>query len=216
MSLSVFGGRRFIAVRKTALKILPVTAKPEIRRRPIPFGRDRKAEMARYSKRHYGRSEWKLRRPRQIVQHYAVASSLNQIFDAFRTDKPDPEFSETPNVCAHFAVDGAGRIQQFVSLRTRCRHFVGLNHVAIGIEHTGFSDRQVISDAKQMKSSLKLTRWLRCRYSIPVKDVIGHNESLASPYYREKVRGMRGQTHGDFSVDSMRTYRKRLSALGPC
>ena len=38
-----------------------------------------------------------------------------------------------------------------------------------------------------MAASLRLTRWLRCRYGIGVNNVIGHSESLRSPYHRERV-----------------------------
>jgi N-acetylmuramoyl-L-alanine amidase len=194
----------------------PVDLKPDINERFIPFGAKRKHQMARYSKRHYGKAEWRLEEPKQIVEHYAVASTLGKIYNTFRPDNPDVEFHELPNVCAHFAVDGKGRVQQFVRLGIRCRHVVGLNDVTIGIEHTGFSDRQVLSDKKQMRSSLKLTKWLRCRYGIAVKDVIGHNESLSSRFHHERVKSLRHQTHGDFKRRSMRHYRKQLRALGTC
>ncbi len=49
-----------------------------------------------------------------------------------------------------------------------------------------------------------------------MRDVIGHSESLRSPYHRERVARLRRQTHGDWSATSMRTYRARLRALGAC
>ena len=101
-------------------------------------------------------------------------------------------------------------------LSLRCRHVVGLNDIAIGIEHTGYSDRQVLSDKDQMHSSLKLTKWLRCRYDIRIKNVIGHNESLSSPFHHERVKSLKHQTHGDFKRKSMNKYRKRLRAAGRC
>jgi N-acetylmuramoyl-L-alanine amidase len=45
--------------------------------------------------------------------------------------------------------------------------------------------------------------------------VIGHNESLRSPYHRERVARLRRQTHGDMATPAMRRYRARLRAL-PC
>ncbi|MBK8295246.1 MAG: N-acetylmuramoyl-L-alanine amidase [Solirubrobacterales bacterium] len=129
---------------------------------------------------------------------------------------PRPELGELPNTCALFGVDSKGRIQQFVGLAIRCRHVVGLNDVSIGIEHTGYSDGQVLSDKDQMHSSLKLTKWLRCRFDIRIKNVIGHNESLSSPYHHERVKRLRTQTHGDFKRKSMNRYRHRLRALGQC
>ncbi|MGK2931402.1 MAG: N-acetylmuramoyl-L-alanine amidase [Solirubrobacterales bacterium] len=204
------------AVEKAKKRPKADAPRPAIDQRPIPFGKKRKHEMADYSKRHYGKREWRLTKPRVIVQHYAVVGTLGGIFNTFRTDQPDVEFGELPNVCAHFAVDGKGRIQQFVSLRIRCRHTVGLNDRSIGIEHTGFSDGQVLSDKDQMHNSLKLTKWLRCKYDISIRNVIGHNESLSSPFHHEKVKKFRNQTHGDFKRSSMRKYRKQLRAAGRC
>lgn len=194
----------------------PSAARPRIVKHPIPFGPKRKREMAAYSLRHYGRSQWRLRHPRVIVEHVAEASSVASVFNAFAPDVPDPELHELPNVCAHFVVSSSGRIYKLVNVRTRCRHTVGLNWTAIGIEHTGFADSDVLDDSRQMRASLRLTRYLRCRLGIKAHDVIGHSESLSSPYHHELVPSLRNQTHGDWRHTSMRIYRKRLRRLGPC
>ena len=68
-----------------------------------------------------------------------------------------------------------------------CRHTVGLNYTAIGIEHVGRSDGQVMGNGRQRRASLRLTRMLQGRYRIRTRNVIGHNESLSSPYHRERV-----------------------------
>jgi N-acetylmuramoyl-L-alanine amidase len=190
--------------------------KPLIRKWLIPFGPKRKRQMAAYSERHYGEHTWRLRHPRLIVEHVAEAGSATAVYDTFAPDIPDPELGELPNVCAHFVISGGGRIYQLVNLRTRCRHTVGLDWTAIGIEHTGFSDGEVLGDRRQMHASLRLTRYLRCRFHIAVRNVIGHNESLRSPYHRERVPGLRHQTHGDWKHRSMRIYRRRLRRLGSC
>lgn len=190
--------------------------KPPIVRRPIPFPPKRKRQMAAYSERHYGEHRWRLRHPRVIVEHWAEAGSAAAVYNTFAPDRPDPELHELPNVCAHFVVSGSGRIYQLVSLRIRCRHTVGLNWTAIGIEHTGYSDAEVLSNRRQMHASLRLTRYLRCRFHIRLRNVIGHAESLSSPYHRERVRRLRTQTHGDWRHSSMQTYRRRLHRLGSC
>jgi N-acetylmuramoyl-L-alanine amidase len=104
---------------------------------------------------------------------------------------------------------------QMVPVSIMCRHTVGLNYTAIGIEHVGFRDADVLSNTRELRASLRLTRWLRCRFGIPVRNVIGHNESLSSPYHRENVAALRRQTHGDWVRASMQRYRARLSRL-PC
>ena len=63
---------------------------------------------------------------------------------------------------------------------------------------------------RQLAASLRLTRWLQGRFGIRTRDVIGHAESLSSPYHHERVRAMRRRTHGDFGPATMRRYRARL------
>ena len=184
--------------------------KPPVQWRPIPFGARRKAQMHAYSRRHYGVAEAALRRPKVIVEHYTASTTFASAFNTFARNAPDVEFGELPGVCAHFVVDRDGTISQLVSLRWRCRHTVGLNDVAIGIEHVGVSDADVMGRAAQLDASLRLTRWLQERYGIAAADVIGHAESLSSPHHHERVAAMRRRTHGDFQPTTMRRYRARL------
>jgi N-acetylmuramoyl-L-alanine amidase len=189
--------------------------KPAIVSRPIPYGAQRRREMAAYSWRHYGHHTWRLKHPHVIVEHYTANTSFSATWNTFASDAPDPELHERPGTCAHFVIDANGRISQLVPLRIRCRHTVGLNWTAIGIEHVGMSDAAVLDRPKVLRASLRLTRWLRCRYSIRVRDVIGHAESLSSPYHEEKVARLRTQTHGDMTHASMQRYRAKLAAM-PC
>jgi N-acetylmuramoyl-L-alanine amidase len=190
--------------------------RPPIIRDLIPFSPKRKRQMAAYSERHYGEHTWRLKHPHVIVEHWAEAGTAASVYNTFAPDHPDPELHELPNVCSHFVVSGSGRIFQLVSTRVRCRHTVGLNWTAIGIEHTGFSDGEVLSNSREMRASLALTRYLRCRFHITLRNVIGHAESLSSPYHRERVASLHRQTHGDWRHASMQTYRRRLRRLGSC
>jgi N-acetylmuramoyl-L-alanine amidase len=192
--------------------------KPKIVWTPIPFGSKRKAEMTAYVRRHYGSfmtPTWRLVHPHVIVIHYTEAS-YSSTFNTFASDVPDSELHELPATSAHFVIDTDGTIHQLVALGTMARHTVGLNWTAIGIEHVGYSDGQVLGDARQMRSSLRLVRWLRCRYGIQVRNVIGHNESLSSPYHHEDIASLRGQTHSDFNRRDMDVYRARLRRVGGC
>jgi len=188
--------------------------RPRIVSWPIPFGARRRAETAAYSERHYGTATYRLSRPRVIVEHVTVTASAQEAWNAFATDAPDPELHELPQVCAHFLIDRDGTIFQLVSLHLICRHTVGLNDRAIGIEHVGMSDAEVIDDRRQLTASLELTRWLRCMDLIRVRDVIGHSESLGSRFHHERVPALRAQTHGDMATTTMRGYRQRLAHLG--
>lgn len=191
-------------------------ARPPIAVWPIPFGAKRKREMAAYSERHYGEHTWRLRHPHVIVEHMSEASGARAVYSTFAPDVPDVELHELPNVCSHFVISSSGRIFRLVNLRTRCRHTVGLNWTAIGIEHVGYGDGDALGNPREMHASLRLTQWLRCKFHIPVHDVIGHAESLTSPYHRELVPSLRRQTHGDWRHSSMRVYRRQLRQLGRC
>jgi N-acetylmuramoyl-L-alanine amidase len=186
--------------------------RPHIVWKPIPYGPARRAEMAAYAQRHYGLHTWKLH-PRAIVEHVTASTSFASAYETFAVDRPDAELHELPATCAHFVVDRDGTIYQLVPLDVMCRHTVGLNWAAIGIEHVGVSDAQVLADRAQMRSSLALTLWLMRRYGIPLADVIGHNESLTSPLHRELVPALRCQTHADWNRADMTVYRARLVAL---
>lgn len=205
-----------LVVAAAAALLFPAPPAPPTKSWPIPYGQKRKREMAAYSERHYGERTWRLRRPKVIVEHMAQTGTAAAVYNTFSPDHPDPELGELPNVCSHFVVSGSGKIFRLVNLRTRCRHTVGLNWTAIGIEHVGYGDGDVLGDRRQLRASLRLTRWLRCRFGIRVRDVIGHAESLASPYHRERVPSLRNQTHGDWRHASMREYRRKLRRLGPC
>ena len=112
---------------------------------------------------------------------------------------PTPSCTSCPTSAPTSSSPRAAASSSLVNLRIRCRHTVGLDWTAIGIEHTGFADGDVLGNRRQLRASLRLTRYLRCRFHIPVRDVIGHAESLRSPYHRERVPRLRHQTHGDMS-----------------
>jgi N-acetylmuramoyl-L-alanine amidase len=184
--------------------------RPPIAWSPIPFPAQRKHETRLYARRHYGLDDYRLRSPKVIVEHVTATSSYTATYNTFAPDVPDVELHELPGLCAHFVVDAGGTIHQLVPLGLMCRHTVGLNDVAIGIEHVGFSDAEILGRPAQLRASLRLTRWLQARYGIRKRDVIGHAESLSSPYHHERVARLRTQTHGDFARPAMRRYRGKL------
>jgi beta-N-acetylhexosaminidase len=190
--------------------------KPHVVWRPIPFDKRRKREMKAYAQRHYGYDTYRLIDPQVVVEHYTANESFSATYNTFAPDQPDPELHELPGVCAHSVIDKDGTIYQLVSLDYMCRHTVGLNYTAVGIEHVGESEPEILGNRRQLRSSLALTRWLHCSRGIFVRDVIGHNESLESPYHRERVKSLRHQTHGDWTHHYMRIYRRKLRALGGC
>ncbi len=187
--------------------------KPPITWMPIPFGQQRKDEMAAYAERHYGIHTWRLIHPKVIVEHYTAGPSFSSAWNTFAADSPDPGLGELPGVCSHFIVDTDGTIYQLVPLDVMCRHTTGLNDTAIGIEMVGTSDRQILANADQLGSALDLTAWVAARYGIELRNVIGHNESLTSPYRRELYPPWRCQTHADWNHADMQVFRAKLARI---
>jgi N-acetylmuramoyl-L-alanine amidase len=198
---------------RAVLKLARAIAPPRLVPKPIPFGEERKADMRAYARRHYGIDDHRLRNPKVIVQHYTVTESFPPVYDTFAPNRPDPELNELPGICAHFVIDRDGTIYQLVPLELMCRHTVGLNWTAIGIEHVGTSDGQVMGNSRQLAASLRLSRALQGRYGISTRNVIGHNENRSSPFHRERVERLRTQTHADFPKVVMDRYRRLLKRM---
>jgi N-acetylmuramoyl-L-alanine amidase len=205
--------RHSAAVHKTTSSTDSLPPKPHIIQYPIPFGAARREQMKQYALLHYGIDSYRLVDPRLIIWHYTETSSFIATYDIFAPDVADSQYHVLPNTCAHFVIDQYGHIYQLVPLDVMCRQVVGLNYTAIGIENVGFSDQQILDDPAQLDAGLRLTTWLRCRFNIPIENVIGHNESLQSPYYRELVPAFRGQTHQDWNREDMNLVRAKLAKL---
>lgn len=189
-------------------------AEPDIVWKPIPFGPDRQRQTAAYAMRHYGIHDWHLSDPRAVTIHFTGTPTFTSAWRTFASNAPYGGELPTgrPGTCAHFIIDRDGTIYQLVRLDTICRHTVGLNSAAFGIEHVGVNDAQILRNRKQMASSLQLTLWLMERYGIKLGDVVGHSESVESPYYTEHVAAWRCAAHSDWSHSDMNTYRRQLAS----
>ncbi len=99
-----------------------------------------------------------------IVEHYTDGTTWQGAWNWFASNTRHN--GERPGTCSHYLIDTDGTIRQLVRLNVRCRHAVGMNHTAIGIEHVGTSDRMVLNNDRQMRASLRLTRWLMARFAI--------------------------------------------------
>ncbi|MEA2476499.1 MAG: hypothetical protein QOC87_698 [Actinomycetota bacterium] len=190
--------------------------RPQVRREPIPYGHKRKREMAAYSKRHYGHARWALKHVRVIVLHFTGGNSYSSARNTFASDTPDR--GELPGTCAHFIVGKDGVIHQLVPTTIRCRHAIGLNYVAVGIEMvqpTGqgshWADRQILARHPQIKSVLQLVRFLRSKYHVRMQNVIGHAMANDSPYFKD-LEGWRND-HTDWLPQDVRTFRKHLRRI---
>jgi N-acetylmuramoyl-L-alanine amidase len=189
----------------------PGAIKPEIEWKKIPFGAKRKRQMAAYSKRHYGERLYELTDPKVVVQHYTSGTSFDSAWNHFAAN--GTHLGEKPGVCTHFIIDTDGSEYQLVNLSIRCRHAIGMNWTAIGIEHVGTNARDILDNRRMMRASLRLTAWLMLRYGINVGNVIGHAEILQSRYHRERYEDWRCLTHADWNHGEMRIYRRRLKRV---
>lgn len=189
----------------------PGDVKPEIAWKKIPFGARRKRQTAAYSRRHYGERTYEITGPHVVVEHYTDGTSFDSAWNHFAAN--GTHLGEKPGVCSHFLIDTDGTISQLVNLRVRCRHAIGMNWTAIGIEHVGTNARGILDNRRMMRASLRLTAWLMLRSGINVGNVIGHAEILQSRYHRERYEEWRCSTHADWNHGEMRIYRRRLKRV---
>jgi N-acetyl-anhydromuramyl-L-alanine amidase AmpD len=172
--------------------------------------------MALYSKRHYGGRRWRLIHRRVIVLHFTGGNSYSSAWNTFASNSPN--HGELPGVCAHFIIGKRGTIHKLVSLKIRCRHAIGLNYTAIGIEMvqpTGagahWADRQILQRRRQIRSALHLVRWLRSRFRIRMRNVIGHAMANSSPFFKD-LEGWTN-THTDWLRRDVKVFRRRLRQI---
>ena len=191
---------------------------PEMRRDYIPYGDERKHQMGNYSKRHYGLWRWRLKDPKVLVLHFTGGSSYSSAWNHFASNSPNR--GELPGVCAHFIVDKDGTIYKVVRTYVRCRHAIGLNHVSIGIEmvqETGegsrWADRQILQRRPQVRAALRLARFLKIKYRVRMRNIIGHSMANDSPFFKD-LQGWRND-HTDWLKPDVREFRRRLRKIMP-
>ena len=192
----------------------PAPPEPAVTRDFIHYGARRQVETAAYSRRHYGVSTDRVH-PRVIVLHFTDSGpgsypGVHALFDANQ-----PNGGELPGVCAHFVVDQDGTIYQQVPLKLMCRHAIGLNDRAIGIEmiqqqgiSSHWADQQILHRGPQIRSVLRLVRWLQSRYDIATRNVIGHAMANDSPFFHD-LEGWRND-HTDWQREDVLALRRRL------
>ena len=192
----------------------PAVPKPQIKDDRISFGKERKRETAAYSRRHYGQRTWRLRNPRVIVLHYTTSATYAPARNTFASNAP--VLGELPGSCAHFIIGKNGVIHRIVPLGIRCRHTIGLNWTAVGIEmvqeqlsSSHRSDLAILHRGPQIRAALRLVRWLQARYGIATRNVIGHAMANDSPFFKDR-EGWRND-HTDWQRRDVVAFRRRLS-----
>jgi hypothetical protein len=187
---------------------------PAIVRDFVPYGPQRKAEMAAFSERHYGQDTWVLH-PRLIVLHYTATATYAAAHATFAANAP--ALGELPGVAAHFVIDEDGTIYQQVPLDVRCRNAVGLDWCAVGIEFVQPASSgpaqaiaQIFARPRQIAAGLRLVAWLQARYDLSTNDVIGHAMANSSPLFKDLL-GQRND-HVDWDTAAVNRFRKALES----
>jgi N-acetyl-anhydromuramyl-L-alanine amidase AmpD len=181
----------------------------------IDFPQRRKDEMATYSLRHYGASSWRLN-PSMIVLHFTETDTAASARNTFANDSPN--LGELPGTCAHFIVAQNGDVWQIVPTNVRCRHTIGLNDKAIGIEivqrtqgnSSHWADQQILDRPAQIGAVLALCRSLQREYGISTGNIIGHATANDAPQFHD-LQGWRND-HTDWQSQDVLEVRRRLTA----
>ncbi|WP_157606355.1 peptidoglycan recognition family protein [Phycicoccus sp. Soil802] len=198
----------------TTAPALDVPAAPRIVADHLTFGAPRKAETAAYAARHYGTRTSRLR-PTMIVLHYSESDTYSSVRSLFEADLPNR--GEEPGTCAHFVVDQDGTIHELVPPTLVCRHTVGLNHVAIGIEFVQSSrghdprwaTQQVLARRAQAAAGVALVEHLQRRFAISDDKVIGHAMANQANEFRD-LEGWRND-HVDWQAPEVGAFRRLLT-----
>jgi N-acetyl-anhydromuramyl-L-alanine amidase AmpD len=150
------------------------------------------------------------------VLHFTGGNSYSSARNHFASNAPAR--GELPGVCAHFLIGRRGRIGSIVPMTIRCRHAIGLNHRSIGVEMvqaTGrgshWAARQILRRDRQIQRALRLVAYLKMKFDIRMRDVIGHAMANASSYFRD-LQGWRND-HTDWLPREVKVFRRRLKRL---
>jgi hypothetical protein len=209
------GGQAVATASPTAPSGLVIAPAPRIVVDHLRFGAERKAETAAYAERHYGRRSWRLD-PTLIVLHYTESDTYASARSLFDADLPNR--GERPGTCAHYVVDQDGTIYELVPPTVMCRHAVGLNDRAIGIEFVQSSNghdsrwavQQVLRRKAQSAAGVALIEYLQGRFAIEDGDVIGHAMVNDAKEFRD-LEGWRND-HTDWQQREVARFRSLLDA----
>jgi N-acetyl-anhydromuramyl-L-alanine amidase AmpD len=193
-------------------------ATPPIVDRPVRFDAERKRLTLEYRRAHQDpEAEDITITPRVVVVHHTAFETLEKSFAYF--DRTAIEAARRQiakagrvNVSAHFLVDRDGTIYRLMPETWMARHCIGLNHVALGIENVGGTEKTPLTEA-QLNANEALIRDLARRF--PITHVIGHHEYLRAEkhaYFVERDRSYRTQKI-DPGPEFMKQLRAQLSDL---
>ncbi len=154
---------------------------------------------------HYGIESAELREPKLVVVHYTAFATQRESLGFFApahldmVSRRDIKGGGTVNVSAHYLVDRDGTILQLAPDDVVCRHTIGFNWTAIGIENVGRNAAD-LTEAQALATANLVSRLVAHHPSIAY--LIGHHEYRRTelPHYRlfrESDRAYRFTAKGD-------------------
>ena len=177
-----------VAQRLSAPEIAARLYDPKATQVPI-FDAQRLLLTSAYSRNHYGKDTYRLTDPEMIVVHYTAIESQQETLRFFQPalldhqSRKDIASGGDVNVSAHYLVDTYGELYQLAPEDVICRHTIGFNHSAIGIENIA-ADADHLSD-RQAQATAGLIIRIVSRHPT-IHYLIGHHEYRESnlPHYR--------------------------------
>lgn len=153
------------------------------------FDAERLQLTSDYARRHYGKASTLLSQPEMIVVHFVTLPTLQKSFDFFRPSRIDHKLRRDiagggeVNVSAHYLVDRDGTLYQMAGEEILCRHIIGFNQSAIGIENVGINAQDMTDE--QLKTNAALISRIVQRHPA-IRYLIGHHEyrDRTLPHYR--------------------------------
>ena len=143
------------------------------------FDAERLQMTAEYSQRHYGVANAVLNKPQMIVVHFTTIPTREKSLDFFRPPRIDHQIRRDiarggeVNVSAHYLVDRDGTLYQLAAEDVLCRHIIGFNHTAIGIENVAVDADDLTQPQLEANAAL-ISRIVQRQASI--RFLIGHHE----------------------------------------
>lgn len=145
----------------------------EIIDKPLPITENRIKLTLEYSEKHYGFSQTEII-PQAVVVHWTAGSTFKSAYYTFY----DETMSDgTVNVSSQFIVDRNGTIFRITPETFLCRHAIGYNHCAIGIENVGGVNSVEDLTDEQLQANIFLIKYLHEKYPT-IKYVFGHYQQV--------------------------------------
>lgn len=181
------------------------------------FDTERMRLTVDYARHHYGEATAILSNPQMIVVHFTTIPTLQESLDFFRPARIDKKFRRDiagggeVNVSAHYLVDRDGTLYQLAAEDILCRHIIGFNHSAIGIENIAVNADDLTPAQLEANAAL-ISRIVERQPSI--RYLLGHHEyrDRTLPHYQH-YREVDATYRFTDKVDPGPLFMTRLRAL---